>query len=56
MPSSLINSAKAKQNTYVAPRLTVYGDAKTLTAAGTGTVQETGAQPNCQTNGNRFPC
>lgn len=54
MASSLTNPAKAK--TYAAPKLIIYGNARTLTAAGTGSQTENGTKPSCQTNVNRKPC
>ena len=56
MPSLPLDSEKVRKDAYRAPRLTVYGDVLTLTAAGTGTVTETGTSPSCQTNVNRRVC
>lgn len=54
MPSSLIPLNKTG---YVAPKLTVYGEAKTLTASGTGSNQENGTSPNCNPpNSTKRPC
>ena len=56
MPSSSIDSGAAKAATYVAPRLKIYGDAKALTASGTGANAENGTQPSCVGNPGKKPC
>jgi hypothetical protein len=54
MPCLLTNSVETKK--YSTPRLTIYGEAKKLTASGTGGTTETGSQPSCQNNINRRAC
>ena len=56
MPSSLINPDKARPGAYKAPRLTIYGDARALTASGTGATAENGTQPSCVGNLGKKPC
>jgi len=56
MPSSSIQFGKAMRGVYEAPKLTVYGDARTLTASGTRGLQEGGTSPACSNNPNRRPC
>ena len=57
MPSSLIDPAKTRPGAYKAPRLTIYGDAKALTASGSGTDQEnTIGGGSCQSSLTKKPC
>lgn len=57
MPSSLTDQDKAKLGVYTAPRLTIYGEAKTLTAAGTGaTAENAGGGGGCSGQTDRRPC
>lgn len=53
MSSSNVAPSSAK---YVAPVLTVYGEAKLLTVSGRSGIAENGNQPNCSTNAGRKPC
>lgn len=56
MPSSSILSGPRKPTAYVAPRLKIYGDAKALTASGTGADTENGTTGSCSPNANKKPC
>lgn len=56
MPSSLNKFETALGGRYAAPTLATYGDAKKLTASGTGTVQENTQTGGCQSNTTRRPC
>lgn len=51
-----IDPVMNKRDTYSSPLLRIYGQVKTLTASGTGTIAENGNQPNCSTNTGRKPC
>lgn len=57
MPSSSIVTGTSKAAGYAAPRLKIYGDAKALTASGTGADSEnTIGGGNCQASLTKKPC
>jgi hypothetical protein len=57
MPSTLIDPDKTTPGAYKAPRLTIYGDAKALTASGSGATAENDiGGGNCQASLTKKPC